>query len=49
MYLTKINMPIADRGVQRALGDCQQMHRMITGLFDTSRTGSQVLYRLYCG
>ena len=49
MYLTKINMPIADRGVQRALGDCQQMHRMITGLFDTSRTDSQVLYRLYCG
>ena len=49
MYLTKINMPIADRGVQRALGDCQQMHRMITGLFDTSRTDSQVLYRLNFG
>ena len=49
MYLTRINMPVADRGVQRALGDCQQMHRLITGLFDTSRADSQVLYRMNCG
>ena len=49
MYLTKINMPLANRAVQRALGDCQQMHRMIMGLFETPRAGSDVLYRLNCG
>lgn len=49
MYLTRINLPLADRGVQRALGDCQQMHRLITGLFETSRADSGVLYRLNYG
>ena len=46
MYLTRIDMPLAHRGVQRALGDCQQMHRRIAGLFADSRAGAGVLYRL---
>lgn len=46
MYLTKITLSLADRSIQRALGDCQQMHRLIMGLFDTDRASANVLYRL---
>lgn len=48
MYLTKINMPLANRGLQRALGDCQQMHRLIAGLFDAARADLDLLYRTNC-
>ena len=46
MYLTKIRMPLSNRAVQRALGDCQQMHRLVTGFFGTSRKDLNILYRL---
>ena len=45
MYLTRIDMPLAHRGVQRALGDCQQMHRRIAGLFADSRAGAGAAVR----
>lgn len=46
MYLTKIALSSRQRGIQRALGDCQQLHRMVMGLFGTDRKSAQVLYRL---
>lgn len=46
MNLTKITLPLANRSIQRALRDCQQMHRLIMGLFDTDRASADVLYRL---
>ena len=49
MYLTRIDMSVAHRGTQRALRDCQQMHRMVTGLFGESRADADVLYRLRYG
>ena len=46
MYLTKIELDIRHRGIQRALGDCQQLHRLVMGLFGTDRKSAEVLYRL---
>ena len=46
MYLTKIDLSIGNRGLQRALGDCQALHRMVMGLFETGRKDAAVLYRL---
>ena len=46
MYLTKIDLSIGNRGIQRALGDCQELHRMVMGLFETGRKDAGVLYRL---
>ena len=46
MYLTRIDLQPEVREVQRALGDCQQMHRMVNGLFQTARKDAGLLYRL---
>lgn len=45
MYLTKIEMPLAERAVRAALSDCQKMHRLVMGLFDAKREEVGVLYR----
>lgn len=46
MYLTRIDLQPQLRSVQRALTDCQQMHRLVSGLFQTARKDANVLYRL---
>ena len=46
MYLTKIDLERASRRIQFALADCQQLHRLVMGLFGTDRKSSHVLYRL---
>lgn len=46
MYLTKIDLAFQQRGIQRALGDCQKLHQMIMGLFESDRKSSGVLYRI---
>lgn len=46
MYLTKIELERASRRIQFALADCQQLHRLVMGLFGTDRKSSHVLYRL---
>ena len=46
MYLTRIDLTLQQRGIQRALGDCQQLHQMIMGLFESDRKSAGVLYRI---
>lgn len=46
MYLTKLELERTNRRIQTALADCQQLHRLVMGLFETDRKGSGVLYRL---
>lgn len=46
MYLTKIDLEPRHPSVRRAIADCQQMHRQVTGLFGTDRSGGKILYRL---
>ena len=46
MYLTKIDLIPQQRGIRQALGDCQQLHRMIMGLFESDRKSSGVIYRV---
>lgn len=43
MYLIRIEMDRRD--ARDLLADCQQMHRFVTGFFDTDRSSNQVLYR----
>ena len=46
MYLTRIDLQPQVRAIWRALGDCQQMHRLVSGLFQSGRKESEILYRL---
>ena len=46
MYLTRIDLTLQQRGIQRVLGDCQQLHQMIMGLFESDRKSAGVLYRI---
>ncbi len=46
MYLTKIELSTANRTTWRALGDFQQLHRLVMGLFGTDRQTAHVLYRV---
>ena len=46
MYLTKIDLELSNRTVCAALGDCQKMHRLLNGLFDSSRQDVHLLYRV---
>ena len=46
MYLTKISLQPQAPHVRRALTDCQQMHRQVSGLFGTDRKKGDILYRL---
>ena len=45
MYLTKIDLIPQQRGIRQALGDCQQLHQMIMGLFESDRKSSGVQVR----
>lgn len=42
MYLVKIEMNKNNPMVRHALADCQQMHRLLTGIFETDQ---RILYR----
>ncbi len=46
MYLTRIDLRPQVRAIQRAMGDCQQMRRLVSGLFQSGRKESEILYRL---
>lgn len=46
MYLTKIDLSHLQRDIRRRLGDCQQFHQMIMGLFGCDRKSAGVLYRV---
>lgn len=46
MYLTRIELQPQIRAIQRALTDCQQMHRLVTGLFQIARKDANIRYRL---
>lgn len=46
MYLTKISMPIREKAVRNALSNNQLMHRMLCGLYGTSREKAGLLYRI---
>lgn len=45
MYLIKVELNRRLPEVRHALGDCQAMHRLITGLFGASRQDAGILYR----
>ena len=46
MYLTKISLQPQSPHIRRALADCQQMHRQVSGLFGVDRKTGGILYRL---
>ena len=46
MYLTKIELDRSYQRIRSAMGDSQQMHRLVTGLFGKSRKEADVLYRV---
>ena len=46
MYLTKISLQPQLPHIRRALADCQQMHRQVSGLFVVDRKNGGILYRL---
>lgn len=46
MYLTKISLQPQSPYIRRALADCQQMHRQVSGLFGVDRKCGEILYRL---
>lgn len=45
MYLSKIEIDRRNSEIRKAIADCQQMHRFVTGLFGTDRESAQALYR----
>ena len=45
MYLSRIDMDLADRAVRAALRDTQRMHRLVTGFFGVDRKQGELLYR----
>lgn len=50
MYLTKIELDLGHRAVRAALGDCQKMHQLLSGLFACPRKNVNLLYRVQnCG
>ena len=46
MVLTKIELDMSQRAARTAIGDCQEMHRLLNGLFDCPRGDAQLLYRV---
>ena len=46
MYLIRIDMERSSRAVRSAMADCQQMHRLVMGLFEKERQQADVLYRI---
>lgn len=46
MYLIRIDMERSSRAVRGAMADCQQMHRLVMGLFEQERQQAGVLYRV---
>lgn len=49
MYLTRIDLHPQVRAVRRAMADCRQMHRLLSGLFQSSRQQAGLLYRIRMG
>lgn len=45
MYLTKLMIPLTNRAAAMTLGDCQKMHRLVSGFFGEERQQAHVLYR----
>lgn len=46
MYLTKLRLDIRRENIQKALGDCSEMHRDIQRMFGCERKAANILYRL---
>ncbi|MBR2527293.1 MAG: type I-E CRISPR-associated protein Cas6/Cse3/CasE [Blautia sp.] len=46
MYLARIDMEMSAIRVRAALSDSQKMHRLLTGLYQDSRQGVSLLYRV---
>ena len=46
MYLTRIDLQPQVRAIWRALGDCQQFHRLARQLFQPGTNAPEILYRL---
>ena len=46
MILTKIEMHLSDPSARADLRDVQRMHQLVTGLFQTARQDSDILYRV---
>ena len=49
MYLARIDMEMSATRVRAALADSQKMHRLLTGLYQDSRQGVSLLYRVKTG
>lgn len=45
MYISKITMSLSEPAARKALYDCQKMHQLVTGLFGTSRSENDILFR----
>ena len=45
MYLIRVELERRRPEVRQALADCQKMHRLVAGLFGTSRQENDILYR----
>lgn len=45
MFLSKVEIDRFRPEVRSALADCQQMHRLVTGMFGKDRESAQALYR----
>lgn len=46
MYLIRIEMPLQSKEVMNCLRDAQQMHQLITRIFDSPQNKNHILYRL---
>ena len=46
MYLSKLSFQLNDPKIQKALRDCQEMHKLTTQCFATDRQSNNILYRV---
>ena len=46
MFLSKIEMPLAEPAVRAAMRDAQKMHRLAAGLYQLPRQDAELLYRV---
>ena len=47
MYLSRIQLDRRNPGIRQCMRDCQDMHRSLMGLFNSSRKEAGVLYRVF--
>ena len=47
MYLSKVELDLKNRSVLQALRDCEDMHRNVQLLFNSTRQENNVLYRVH--